>query len=306
MSKVVTIVGASGFVGSAVRQRLSQGGVTVRTVSAPRVTGSVGTAPPSPAEIAGMAEVFRGSTTVVNAAGVSDALADSVETLDGANGLMPGLLARACVEAGARLVHISSAAVQGSKPSLDSSSDLRPFSAYSRSKVLGEHAVLAVGGDVCVYRPPGVHASSRQVTQSVARLARSSLSSVADPGTDNAPQALLDNVADAVAFLATWPGPLPTIVHHPSEGLTTAALLMTMGGHPPLLVPRPVARTVLSTAGALTGLLPWVAGVARRLEVLWFGQHQAASWLTEAGWVPPVGQDGWEGLATDEEGQAHD
>lgn len=306
MTHLVTVVGASGFVGSAVCDRLSAKGVEVRSLAAPRITGSVGAPLPPTAEIAELAATLRGSTAVVNAAGVSDALASSEGTLDGANGLLPGLLARACLQAQARLIQVSSAAVQGAKPSLDSSTDFRPFSAYSRAKIIGEQAVMAVGGDVCIYRPPGVHAPNRQVTRSVIRLARSPLSSVAAPGTDNAPQALLENVADAIAFLAIHPHPLPTVVHHPPEGITTAALLSALGGRSPRLLPRPLAQGILAVARSLSRVSPPAAGVSRRLEVLWFGQGQDPSWLSGAGWSPPVGAEGWRTLATNDKVGVHD
>ena len=39
--------------------------------------------------------------------------------------------------------------------------------------------------------------------------------------------------------------------------------------------------------------MPQIASNARRVEMLWFGQSQAPSWLTEAGWIPPAGRDEW-------------
>lgn len=297
MTTRVAVVGASGFVGSAVVRQLAARGIDTLPIVAPRVVGTVGAKPPLEATVSALSECLEDATCVVNAAGVADALEHKAGTLDGANGLLPGLLARACLQRGVRLVHVSSAAVQG-RLALDSTERYEPFSAYSRSKVLGEHAALAPGGDVCVFRPPGVHAPSRRVTQSVISLARSPLSSVAAPGTDNAPHAQLVNVADAICFLALHASPLPPIVHLPSEGLGTAALLTALGGDRPTLVPRAVARFVSESLRLTSRLNHRVAGHARRLEILWFGQQQADSWLSTVGWTPPMGVEGWETMST--------
>lgn len=292
MTTKVAVVGASGFVGSAVVKRLRARGVEVLPVTSPRILGTVGHRAPSPAEVSAVGDLFGAATCVVNAAGVSDAVSGDAAVLDGANGLLPGLLARACRERNLRFIHISSAAVQG-RGTLDSSTTYAPFSPYSRSKVIGENAVLAVGGDVCVFRPPGVHAPSRRVTRSVIRLARSPLSTVASPGTGNAPQAQLDNVTDAVAFLATHEGTIPNVVHMPSEGMSTGALLSALGRRHPFAVPRPIAKFMVWTTFRASRLDARLSGYARRLEVLWFGQDQAPSWLSESGWIPPVGPEGW-------------
>lgn len=293
MSSRVAVVGSSGFVGSAVVRALTDRGIHVVTVRAPRLSGTIGAPAPSDELVAMVADSFDGAACVINAAGLADALSVSTDTLDGANGLLPGLLAKACHRSGARLVHISSAAVQGDLP-LDSSQVYAPFSPYSRSKVIGEHAVLASDAEVCVLRPPGVHARERAVTQSIARLAASPVSSVAAPGTDNSPQALLTNVADAVAFVALYPGPPPRVVHLPPEGISTAGLLCSLGGRRPVLIPRGLARLALSCAKRIGAWNEGFAGHARRLEVLWLGQVQTPSWLTSAGWSPPNGLDGWQ------------
>lgn len=77
------------------------------------------------------------------------------------NAAAPGLLARACAERGVRLVHISTDYVLDGpdEPGLRLGPERapRPRSAYARSKLAGEEAVLAEGGTVVrvqwVYRP---------------------------------------------------------------------------------------------------------------------------------------------------------
>lgn len=297
MTARVAVVGASGFVGSAVVERLRQRCVESFGVAGPRVSGTLGATAPSDTAVAKVADTLAGATCVINAAGLGEATAGSNAELDGANGLMPGLLARACRRHGVRLIHVSSAAVQGRLP-LDSSERYAAFSPYSRSKVIGEQAVLATPGEVCVVRPPGVHSPTRSVTRSIIALAGSPFSTVAAPGNDNAPQAQLGNVADAIAFLAVHSGPIPRIVHLPAEGISTTDLLTSLGGRAPLTIPRIPARAAITAARSIGTMSGRLAGNARRLEVLWFGQPQARSWLTDAGWSPPVGTKGWSHMRT--------
>lgn len=248
-------------------------------------------------DIAELARQLEGVDAVVNAAGLAEATSADVGSLTAANALLPGIIGMACGVAGVpRLVHVSSAAVQGRAETLDASSDVEPLTPYARSKTLGEHLVRLANSGAVVYRPPGVHGRSRRVSQSMARLARSPLASVARPGSSPSPQALLRNVADAVAFLATTARQPPPIVAHPSEGLTTASLLELLGGRAPREIPRPLASGTVALLAAVGRAIPYVAANARRVEMLWFGQAQAASWLSEAGWEPPLGLEAWKAL----------
>ena len=235
------------------------------------------------------------ASAVVNAAGDPDASSVDALALDAANGWLPVLLAAAAARAGVpRFVHVSSAVVQGRRPVLDETSATAPFSPYSRSKIAGE-ARLAVAQlpGVVIYRPPSVHDVERRVTLMTTRIAASRAASVLRPGTQPSPQALLPNVAAAVAHLATCSNQPPTYVIHPWEGLTTAGLMRVLGGRRPALLPRPLANAVLGSLRGLGRLSPAMAANARRVEMLWLGQRQAESWLTQQGWRPPVGPEGW-------------
>jgi nucleoside-diphosphate-sugar epimerase len=231
--------------------------------------------------------------TVINAAGLSDSGSGDEVALATANGALPGVLAAATASVDGRFVHISSAAVQGRSTRLDSSERTAPFSAYSRSKVCGELAATAANSRTVVYRPPGVHAPGRAVTQRIAALARSRFSSTAGPGTANTAQALLENVGDACAHLALTGSEPPHIVAHPSEGLTTSSLLELLGGHPPVHLPWPVAKGLVAVAFAGGRMSTRLAANVRRAEMLLFGQEQDESWLTLDGWAQPYGQDRW-------------
>jgi nucleoside-diphosphate-sugar epimerase len=299
----VALLGASGFVGSAVADALRRRGAVVLPVVAPRLppcteAEALGAAAREGHAVRTLAAQVLGADAVVNAAGLSDSGSTDVGELYAANAALPGVVGAAAQEAGvARFVHVSSAAVQGRRLVLDDSPLTAPFSAYSGSKALGEQAALAAGpaGSV-VYRPPGVHDVGRQTTETLVRLARSRLASAAAPGDAPTPQALLANVGDAVAFLATCADTPPQFVTHPSEHLPTAGLLEDLGGKPPLLVPRRPAVALVAALTRVGARHHAVAAAARRLEVLWLGQAQAASWLDRVGWRAPVGPEGWRAL----------
>lgn len=308
MPSLVVLVGATGFVGSAVAEALAHGNDVV-TVPSPRLASGARTVDQVGREAAAqhalhadLVRRFAGADVVVNAAGNPDASSLDLDALYGANALLPAVLLAAAAEAGVpRLVHVSSAVVQNDRPTLDASEDMQGFSPYSESKVLGEHVLRdteASGCHVVRYRPPSVHAPGRRVTRMIARIAGSPAAAVARPGDQPTPQALLPNVASAVAFLATTDQVPPAVVHHPSEGVTVATLMSDLsGGRTPRRVPLPVARTLVQTAKLAGRVHRPTAANARRLELLWLGQAQAPSWLTEAGWQPPAGREGWTALA---------
>lgn len=303
-AKEVVVFGGSGFVGRAVVSAVEAAGHRATVVRSPRLAPcGAGEAREQVAQselvVAALAEGLGGVDAVVNAAGNPDASEGNEELLVAANGVLPGVLAAACSRATPepRFVHVSSAVVQGRKAELDASTVTDGFSAYARSKILGEELTmeLAPAGSV-IYRPPSVHAPDRRVTRMISRVAASSLGTVAAPGDAPSPQALLPNMAAAIAFLATTDSTPPPIVTHPSEGLTTSLIMELLGGRKPMRIPRAAARglaTVLSAAG---GAMPPLAANARRIELLWFGQRQAPSWLTAAGWTPPAGLEEWAAL----------
>ena len=300
--KRVVVFGATGFVGTEVICALRGRGVAVLALTTPRL-------PPVRAEraedllhdfsddIANLAGRLYHTDCVINSAGIAEAESTDEELLIAANGLVPGYLAMAAFMAGVpRFVQVSSAAVQGRKEVLDSSFNVAPFSPYSRSKTLGALLARKAHPGTVEYRPPGVHGADRRVSQMTARIARSRLSSVARPSSSPSPQALLKNVGDAIAFLSTSRVPPPAIVAHPSEGLTTASVLTLLGGRRPLEIPRTLARSVVAIGMTVGRIVPSVRVNTRRVEMLWFGQSQAASWLTESGWKPPAGHDEWKEL----------
>jgi len=305
----VAVVGASGFVGRAAATALAGGGHEVVEVSAPRLRCRTS----DPAAIAALAseqgdacrnlsERFAGCYSVVNAAGDPDASSNDQAALLGANALLPAVVAEAALHSGVvRLVHVSSAVVQADRPVLDDTAPAAGFSAYSTSKVAGEQVLYRYRSEyqlwVTAYRPPSVHSTDRRVSRLISRIARSPLASVAGLGDQASPQALIANVGSAIAFLAVCTAEPPAVVHHPSEGLTARDVMVLFGaGRTPKRLPPTIATALVGVAKFGGRLLPALSANARRVEILWLGQQQAASWLTAAGWTPPVGRDGWAAL----------
>lgn len=296
----VAVVGASGFVGSAVTRACESTGHEVVGVGAPRVLSRVTSLEGLEVELAGLsdtvartADQLAGADVVVNAAGLADALSGDRAALFGANALLPRLLCAATEAAGCgRLVHVSSAAVQGRRARLDESESYDPFSPYAESKILGEQAALMSRRTV-VYRPTSVHGPTRSVTERLAGLARGPVSSYAGDGSFPTPQILDSSVGSAVRFLIEQPS-VPRVVMHPWEGMTTRSLLEALGaGRRPRRIPLAIARGVVGSLSRAAVLRPGTQGLARRLEMLWLGQAQAESWLSAAGWTDAATQDDW-------------
>ena len=298
----VAVLGATGFVGSHVVSALERRGVAVRPVRAPRVATSARQVQALRAELdrgdvaaalADLRDALAGCQAVVNAAGVATATGEG-DDLYGANALLAAMVARAA-PADARVVHVSSAAVQGRRPILDESEQGEPFSPYSDAKALGEQTFLAERPDGVCYRPTSVHGPGRAVTARLAKLLNSPACSVAGAGDAPTPQVLVDNVADAAAFLAVTHHVPPRVVLHPWEGMTVAGLARVLGGREPRHVPERLARRIVELASAGGTRHARVAGEARRLEMLWFGQPQEQGWLTGR-WNAPQGMEKWKEL----------
>lgn len=296
---VIAVVGASGFVGAMVADSVSELGHRVVSVRAPRFTRSTAecVSDRAPSGLPELALKLAGVEAVIICSGNPDASEKDADVLLAANAASPAAVARAASAAGVkRLVYVSSAAVQGRRPTLDESDSTEEFSSYAHSKAEGERRVRHEFGGAVIYRPPSVHAESRRVTLMTAKLAGSPFSSVAAPGDQPTPQALIGNVASAIAFLAITDVSPPPVVIHPWEGLSSADLMELMGGKRPVVLPRGLASAVCRAMEVVGTRVAWVAANARRVEMLWFGQEQATSWLTTAGWEPPLGEDAWREL----------
>ena len=310
---LVGLAGSSGFVGGAVLRELRALRHEVRPVQVPRLTTELASA----SELIELARhhlqlhpelggELANCDVLINAAGNPDASSRSRSALLGANALTVALLGvLAQQQPIRRMVHVSSAVVQGDVPTLNDEPAAAPFSTYSESKFAGEKVVEQLAADASaetqfvIYRPPSVHAADRRVSRLVHKLARSPLAVVAGRGDHTTPSALLGNVASAIAFLATCTDEPPLRVQHPSEGLSTAELMRILGGKEPLHLPTSLARAMVRTLKWSGRRAPALAANARRVEVLLLGQAQARSWLDTARWQRPIGREGWLALASE-------
>jgi dTDP-4-dehydrorhamnose reductase len=149
----LAVVGATGFVGSAVTESARARGWQVVPVSGFRTY--LHPVPPlvetvrhfihsSPPVVSKMASHLTGAEAVVNAAGLADPSATDEHALFSANAVFATVVAAASAKAGiSRLIHMSTAAVQGRRDPLDESPETEPFSPYSSSKALAEQLLLA-------------------------------------------------------------------------------------------------------------------------------------------------------------------
>jgi nucleoside-diphosphate-sugar epimerase len=285
----VAVIGGSGFVGTAAAAELRHRGARTWLVPAPRLRWPgmperVDTGVAHAAEVDAIAESIAGADVVVNAAGLPDGTAPASPALFGANALLPVLVSRACGLAGVnRFVHVSSAAVQG-RLDLDESPTTAAFSPYSHSKALGERLLLAeTGVPTVVFRPTWVHAPGRANTASLVRLARSRFSAVAGVGDAPTPQVLISDVAAAVAYLVLTREAPPPIVLQPPSGMTTVLLLRLLGGHEPRHLSRTGAAALARGVRLLAHAGRGANALARRLDMLLYGRHQAPGWLAPRG-----------------------
>lgn len=113
---------------------------------------------------------------VLNCAAYSDV--DAAENDEEAAFLVnadgPDLIARWCVEHGARLVHVSTDCVFAGRASTpyDEDTPVAPRSAYGRSKAAGERAVLSSGADAFVVRTAWIYGGvGGNFVKSIAQLA---------------------------------------------------------------------------------------------------------------------------------------
>lgn len=292
--QVWAVTGSTGFVGSAIVARLLSQGIEVRTVRAPRLTLPVTV--DSPAAIAERARVCTarrelasqlvGVDVVVNAAGLATPGAPPSSELYGANALLPAVILQAADDAAVpRVVHLSSAAVQGHRPVLDESIEAQPFSPYSRSKALGERAFFSAprshGTDAVVIRATSVQGAGRPTTESLKRVARSALASVAGAGSQPTVVSSIDGLVDFVIRVSASPGVVGPIMLQPWEGLSAAEVLREASGADPRRLPSWLCSVVLRSARVVGRVVPEVAGIERRVALMWFGQAQTSAFAAE-------------------------
>jgi NADH dehydrogenase len=193
---VATVFGGSGFIGRYIVKRLVAQGhvvrVAVRHTEAAgflKPMGAVGQVVPLAAAItdpAGIARAVDGAEIVVNTVGLLSERRPGDFTRVQAQG--PGLLAKACTEAGvSRLVHISAIGADAASPSR-----------YASSKAEGETALLAGFPKASILRPSLVFGAEDQFFNRFASLASLSPFMPVICGDTRFQPVYVGDVADAV------------------------------------------------------------------------------------------------------------
>lgn len=302
-SKAWRVVGSTGFVGSAITRELRGQGHSVQAVSAPRLSSSartvhhlLGRAHDLESVIDYLAESFAGADVVINAAGIAAPDGTDQDALVGANAMLPVLILAAAERTGVeRVIHISSAAVQGKTSCLDETPRTKPFSPYSFSKALGESALQRFARrddprhtpELVILRATSVQGPERATTKRLAAFASSPMCSVAGDGNAPTPVTSIHALAEFTVQIGIHPEPVAPIVLLPWEGATTSSILRDAGRRHPIKLPAALCRAAVSAGYFVSGLTKnrW-HGAIRRIEVTWFGQDQVTGWGREHGVVP--------------------
>ncbi|ONH32272.1 dTDP-4-dehydrorhamnose reductase [Pseudofrankia asymbiotica] len=207
----------------------------------------------------------QGGLTVVNTAAWTDV--DGAETDEAGayavNAAGPAHLAAACAEAGATLVHLSTDYVfdgTADKP-YEVDDQTGPVSAYGRTKLAGEQAVLALCPSAYVVRTAWVYgAVGKNFVKAMARLARERDSLTVVDDQRGSPTWSADLAAGIVELVLS--GAAPGLYHYTSAGDTTwfhfARAIMEELGQDPAKVaptttaafPRPAPRPAYSVLSA--------------------------------------------------------
>jgi dTDP-4-dehydrorhamnose reductase len=235
------------------------------------------------AAVTRLADTARGEgarPVVINAAAYTavDAAESDVDGATAVNSLAPGLLAEACARLDVPLLHVSTDYVFAGDASAPYEPDAPtgPRSVYGRTKLAGEHAVLAAGADAWIVRTSWVYgATGKNFVKTMARLEkqRETLSVVDDQrGAPTWSAHLADALLELAGRAARGQGPARRVLHCTGGGETTwcgfaRAVFAEIGADPdrvnpcttadyPTPAPRP-AYSVLSAAAWLdAGLTP--------------------------------------------------
>jgi nucleoside-diphosphate-sugar epimerase len=302
----IGLTGSTGFVGRAIAEAALRAGHWVVPIKTPRlavaerdVEAHLREQSRRPILDALVAEIRLGaSDVIVHAAGLARPEGNASPDMTGANVVLPALVACAARLAGVRrLIHVSSAAVQGSLDPLDETMHHCPLTPYGRSKALGELHLrsLSAPAETVIFRPTSVQGTGRAITETLCQMMSRRWMLVSGDGEAPMPLALIDNVAAAAVRLSET-ADVPPVVLYPWEGLTLRRLIAVIGHAKPVTMPASIGRAAVAALLIAGRVSSTSAAFGRRLELLVKGQRQEAHGLPAIGFTPPVGHDGYRGL----------
>jgi len=297
----VAVIGARGFIGSAIAKHLRSVGYDVVDVER-SATDWIGRRASSTllselieianagdaAHMAPLLQAIDDCEWLVNAAGAADPAARALgPRLLGPNVVLPLTLQRAAAEMKIRrFVHLSSAAVQGSQTPLDEGNLTCPVTPYAQSKALAEHALTSspwasrVG--TVLYRPTSVHGRNREATARFASLLGSPLVPRVGEGRQQLPVTSSKSVARATLHILKSDSIKDGVVLHPWEGVTQEMLLAATRGGRRIVLPTKAVNMVRQSTD---GLSLTQSSAFRRVELLLCGQEVDATRLISDGFV---------------------
>jgi nucleoside-diphosphate-sugar epimerase len=322
MSGRVAVTGANGFIGQTVVRHFRAAGWEVRAIVRPgrRCALPDGVAlVPVGFTASELARAAQGTDVVVHTAGLTRAA--TAGRFRAANVEVTREVARAAVQAGARLVHISSQAAAGpgtpARPRLEDDPPC-PLTAYGRSKLAAEDVVKA-SRDLSwtILRPGPVYGPADRAALPLFRLARRGIAlEVPQNPTPSYTFVHVDDVARGIVAAATSSAAEGQVfaLGHP-ESVTARTLsdaLARVLGRPYRRVRIPYALLLVAAVagdGAALCRSPlaidrarlrelmapgWVFSVEKARERLGFaarvdlleGLASTAAWYTQHGWLP--------------------
>ena len=298
----LAIVGASGFVGSAAARKAEELGHVVTRATAPRLTVEAQTVEEVRDSLAEwrsahatehrkLVNTFEGCDAVVNCAGLAVPDAPRRARLTGANAALPNLLYEAATRASVpTFVHVSSAAVQGRRPSLDERFVYDIRNPYAESKALGELALRQhqdADTELRIYRATSVQDLGRGVTDRLLALAHGPVVVVPGQGDQPLPFATRPNTAAAIVHTAVAER-LPAVVLHPWEGITVERFFRLTNPESRRLrvpvAPLRIATEALWSVGRCSSSMP---AIAKRADLMVLGQRSSAHALQADGFELP-------------------